>query len=203
MLTNTWFSSSHHRESYYLGRQLEAIEVQLLKQRPPLEFSRPPRSIQKHLKYWKTSELRSWVLYYSLPILRHSLPREYWHHYALLVCALHIFLGEELSQQDIDAAEQMLRDFCTLLPISMDNVAVQQMLTCYFILESMSESGGRCGPIQCFGYESKNGQIKRFIHNKFDVVKQLLFNVDVNVTLQQLMPILETNGDSTNIGLPS
>ncbi len=41
-----------------------------------------------------------------------------------------------------------------------------------------------------FGYESKNGHIKQFIHNKSNVVRQLLFNVDVSITLQHLYPVL-------------
>ena len=32
---------------------------------------------------------------------------------------------------------------------------------------------------------------KKFIHSKSDVVKQLLFNLDVNTTLQQLIPVME------------
>ena len=62
MLSNAWFNSSHHREPQYLGRHLATIDMQLLKQRPPLEFTRPPCSVQRHLKYWKASELKDWVL---------------------------------------------------------------------------------------------------------------------------------------------
>lgn len=40
-----------------------------------------------------------------------------------------------------------------------------------------------------FGYDSNNGHIKPFIH-KSDVVRQLLFNIDVSITLQHIYPIL-------------
>ncbi len=88
MLMNCWFASSHHREPQYLGHAADAIDVQLIKQRPPLEFSCPPRSIRKHLNYWKASELWNWLLYYSLPILLTHLPSLFWHHYAWLVCGI-------------------------------------------------------------------------------------------------------------------
>ena len=113
---NRWFSSKYHRQPHYIGRTTAAIDQQLLRQRPPLEFSRPPRSIQKHLSYWKASELRNWLLFYSLPLLINHLPPLYWHHYALLVCAIHILLSDRLHLAEIDAAEQMLWDFYTLLP---------------------------------------------------------------------------------------
>ncbi len=38
-----------------------------------------------------------------------------WHHYGLLVCAIHIMLGVRITQDEVDAAEQMLIDFCVLL----------------------------------------------------------------------------------------
>ena len=41
-----------------------------------------------------------------------------------------------------------------------------------------------------FRYENKNGNIK---HNRSDVVTQLLFNIDVSVTLQHLYPVLRTS----------
>ena len=61
-LLRTWFRSENHREAYYLGRSVRQIDDLLLKQRPPSDFSRPPRSIQRHLNYWKATELRSWLL---------------------------------------------------------------------------------------------------------------------------------------------
>ena len=83
-----WLAKSY-KEPYYLGRKSADIDSELLKQTPPHEFNRPPappRSIQKHLEYWKASELRTWLLYYSLPLLIDYLPP---HHYGLLVCAIH------------------------------------------------------------------------------------------------------------------
>ena len=51
-LMNSWFNSNQHCQPYYIGHEVNEIDVQLLKQHPPHEFSRPPRSIKMHLKYW-------------------------------------------------------------------------------------------------------------------------------------------------------
>jgi len=116
LLLTRWFDSSYHTQLFYLGCQINAVDAKLLKQQPPSKLSRHPRLIQNHLKYWKASELRSWLLFYSLSILLDHLPSLYWHHYALLVSAMHILLGNSITPSFIDAAEQMLFDFCLLIP---------------------------------------------------------------------------------------
>ena len=191
MFMNHWFTSSYHREPQYIGRATDSIDEQFLKQHPPLEFSRPPRSIQKHLSYWKASELRNWLLYFSLPLLVNHLPPLYWHHCALLVCTVHVLLKDKLHNAEVDAAEQMLWDFYTLLP----GLYGEKCCTANaHLLSHLAKYVRLWGPLwthSSFGYENKNGHIKHFIHNKSDVVKQLLFNLDVNLTLQQLYPNLE------------
>jgi len=92
MLLTRWFDSSYHRHPYYLGKQVTSIDLKLLKQHPPSEFSRPPRSIQNHLKYWKASELRSWLLFYSLPLLLDHLPSTYWHNYCLATSLFNAYI---------------------------------------------------------------------------------------------------------------
>ena len=69
LLMKCWFSSSHHREPQYIGCRTSEIDAQLMRQRPPSEFTRPPRSIKKHLSYWKASSTPS--LCFSL-IFHHS-----------------------------------------------------------------------------------------------------------------------------------
>ena len=115
-LLHAWFNSENHRQPFYLGRCILQTDKVLLKQTPLSEFSRPPRSMKKHLQYWKASELCSWLLYYSLPLLINFVPPLYWHHFALLVCAMHILLKDSISTSQVDAAELMLQDFAALLP---------------------------------------------------------------------------------------
>lgn len=197
MLLNCLFDSSHHRQPYYVGCNSCEIDAELVRQRPPSEFSRPPRTIRKHFHYWKASELRSWMLYYSLPLLLYRLPPMFWHHYALLVCAMHTLLQDQLTPAEIDAAEQMLHDFYVLLPELYGN----RCCTANAHLSHLSKYVRLWGPLwthSSFGYENKNGHIKNFIHNHSDIVQQLLFNVDVNVTLQLLYPLLAANeGEDT------
>lgn len=105
MLLHYWTDSSNHSKPYYIGQQVVEVDIELMKQHPPSEFSRAPRSIQMHLKYWKASEFRYWFLFYSLPVLLGKLPSLYWHHYNLFVCSLHILLKAKIHLFEIDATE--------------------------------------------------------------------------------------------------
>ena len=122
-LLKAWFEPRFHSQPFSVRRSLNSVDRMFMNQRPPHEFSRPPRSIKSHLAYWKASEFRSWILFYSLPLL-HVLPPLYFHHFALLVCAIHILLQKQLSQIQCHAAEEMLIDFHHLFP-ELDCLVVQ------------------------------------------------------------------------------
>lgn len=57
------------------------------------------------------SELKAWLLYYSLPILVKVLPEKYVVHFALLVEGIHILLSDDISPTDLDVAETILDKF--------------------------------------------------------------------------------------------
>lgn len=185
-LLKAWFESKNHNSPFYVGRQVKKIDIELLKQRPPNEFSRPPRSISKHVKFWKASELRNWLLYYSLPLLLDFLPSLYWHHFALLVCAMHILLSESITHAQIEAAEQMLNTFHRFLP---ELYGESSCTANAHLLSHLTKYVKLWGPLwthSAFGFENKNGKLKHLFHGKSDIVHQLLFNVDVCYTLQQV-----------------
>ena len=197
-LLHAWFKSQNHREAFYFGRSMKQINL-LPKQRPPSEFSRPPRSIQGDLSYWKASELRNWLLFYSLPLLLGCLPPLYLHHYALLVCALHVLLKESNCNSQIDAAEAMLSDFVTLLPElygEMSCTANSHMLT---HLPKYVRLWGPLWTHSAFGFESKNGHLKHLYHSRADIVDQLVFNIDVQQTLQLLHPELQQKASTETL----
>ena len=67
-----------------------------------------------------------------------------------------------------------------------------------------------------FGFESKNGHLKHLFHSHSNIVDQLVFNVDLQLTLQLLHPILlqkespetldylmTTNGSAPRRGMPA
>jgi len=197
MLLKRWFDSSFHSFPFYLGCHLASIDVDLLKQRPPMEFSRAPRSL-KHFKYYKAPELRSWLLFYSLPLLLNRLPSLYWHHYALLVCAMHILLSDNIDHSQVHAAEKMITDFQELLPELYEETSCTHNA---HLLSHLPKFVCLWGPLwthSTFDFESKHNQLKHLFHGKHHIIQQLLFNVDIDITLQLLFPrLLRTETDNT------
>ena len=52
------------------------------------------------------SEFRSWLLYYSLPVLHGILPDPYFTHYLLLVAAMHLLLSDVITDVMLHKAQQ-------------------------------------------------------------------------------------------------
>ncbi len=149
----------------------------MMKQTPPSEFSRPPRSIQRNMKYWKASELRSWLLYYSLPLVLDFLPSLYIHHYGLLVCTMHILLQDCFTPNQIDAADLMLNDFIALLP---ELYGEKSCTANAHLLGHLPKYVNLWGPLwthSAFGFESYNGHLKYLFHSRSVIVDQLVSNL--------------------------
>lgn len=108
-LLSTSLDSKFHAHRFYLGAPstTKEIDKRLTRIKPPEEFRRSPRSITSY-KYWKASEFRAWLLYYSLPVLSDLLPADYIYHLSLLVSAMHLLLNDTISPADIDRAHSLL-----------------------------------------------------------------------------------------------
>lgn len=57
------------------------------------------------------SEHRSWLLYYSLPVLYSILPLPYFKHYSLLVGSVHILMSDHISLNDLEVSKRWLNTF--------------------------------------------------------------------------------------------
>lgn len=191
-LIERWFSASSHNHPCYIGRQVDYF---LLYQCPPHDFSRAPRSIEKHRKFWKASEHRNFLLYYSLPTI---LPPLYFHHYSLLVCAMHILLQSKLSEVQIKAAEVMLNDFYRLLPELYGDQSCTLNAHCLTHLVAYVRLWGPLWTHSLFSFESMNGHITSMIHSKRKVAEQLLFSIDVCQTIGSLADkLVEVENEAT------
>lgn len=84
-LLKLWLDTEFSCEDWYCGNLIGLVHEQLLSIKPPNNITRVPRSLEQHRKYWKASELRSWLFQYSLPYLTGILPDKYLNHYLLLV----------------------------------------------------------------------------------------------------------------------
>uniref|UniRef100_A0A1X7VJE6 DUF4218 domain-containing protein n=1 Tax=Amphimedon queenslandica TaxID=400682 RepID=A0A1X7VJE6_AMPQE len=95
---------------YSLRKHMSNINKLLSKFKPPNEVLRHPRSID-NMSFYKASEYRAWLLFYSLPILSNFLPIEYIHHFLLLVSSTHILLSDSIKTGDLELVDRKLLAF--------------------------------------------------------------------------------------------
>ena len=172
-LLKMWTDSRFHSQPYSIRSSV------FVKQRPPLEFSRPPRLIKTHLAFWKASEFRNWILFYSLPLLVRYFPPLYFHHYALLVCALHLLLQRKISPVMCNAAEEMLLDFYKLFP---ELYGASKCTMNVHSLKHLPYFVRLWGPLwthSAFSFESMNGALTSLVHSTRKTAEQLSFSVDI------------------------
>lgn len=62
LLLSLWFNTNFSKWHFNISSKVEDIDDRLRQISPTAEMKRLPRSIQDHLKYWKASELRSFLL---------------------------------------------------------------------------------------------------------------------------------------------
>jgi len=106
-----WLHSSRSNRPYYIGSRIEEIDLKLLSIKPPIEIRRLPRSLSTR-KYWKASEYRSFLLFYSFIMLQGVLPNRYLKHWLLLVNAATILIDSQITRNDLEYANTCLLKCC-------------------------------------------------------------------------------------------
>lgn len=174
-----WFNSKNHRSSFYLGRFAKQIDSKF---KPPAQFHRSPRSIN-NIRLWKAAEFRVWLLFYSVPVLRHFLPAEYLHHWCLLVFATHLLLSKNLPRVNIQVAEDSLRIFYKLIPDLCGDAACTANVHSLIYVTKFVKLWGPLWTHSLFGFENMNGHVRRLFHGSRQVLDQLVFYVTAGQSL--------------------
>jgi len=101
MLLTLWLNNSHSKQPWSLSSQIAKLDSRYLKMTPPACITRLPRSLASNFGHLKASELRTFLLFYSIPCLYGLLPEIYFQHYILLVswrqkseCSSQAFLSQ-------------------------------------------------------------------------------------------------------------
>ena len=173
-MVSYWFDSKYSRRSFSLKHKLKLVDRKLLSIKPPREFRRSPHSIANSVKFWKASEYRAWLLFYSLPIV---------HHYSLLVYAMHILLGSEISPDQLDIAEKLLKCFYHHMPDLYGTESCKMNTHSLIHLATFVRMWGPLWVYSCFGFENMNGYLKNMFHGTRQILGQLVFTVKAQQAL--------------------
>lgn len=107
-----WIDSSNHTQPWYIGTKVNVLNERLLTVKRPKELTPTPSSLDK-MKFWKASEFKSWLLYYSMITLNGILPTHHLNlnHWALLVYAVYTLLMTNIPRQVLEKTDVALHIF--------------------------------------------------------------------------------------------
>ncbi|CAG2218049.1 unnamed protein product [Mytilus edulis] len=177
LMLKLWFSPQLKNKVFSIHNHIADVDKKLQSIRPTLNITRLPRSIENDLKYWKANEYRSFLLYYSLPVLHGTLDNTRFNHFALLVNAIHILLKNGSTKNEIMRAESFLMEF---------NSYFEQLYDiCYMTLNvhqlvHLADSVKCLGPLythSCFSFEDKNGYLLKMIRGTQNIDNQIITGV--------------------------
>ncbi|XP_044169373.1 uncharacterized protein LOC114951105 isoform X2 [Acropora millepora] len=162
--------------------KMDKVSSELISIKPPSELTRRPRKL-KDIRDWKASEMKSFLLYYAIPLLYEILPKCYLDHLMLLVGGGHLLLRSSISYQDLNDAGGFLKLFVaqssTLYGDQFMTYNVHQLLH----LKSDVENLGPLWTHSCFFFEDLNGDFRDLFHGTQNINGQILQAVS---TLQKL-----------------
>ena len=173
MLLKLWFDTENSGEMWYCGTKVQIADSKLLQIRPPLNITRSPRSIQQHRSYWKASEYRAWLLFYSVPVMLNILPQDYLAHHMLLVEAIYLLLKDSIYPAELSKAELLIKHYCFKLQYYYGE---RYMSANVHHLLHLPQAVRNFGPLycySCFAYESLNGTLLKCIKGTQHVESQI------------------------------
>lgn len=174
LLLKLWLGDTYSKEPFSFRHLVGILDARLNEILPTLEIRRMQRSVSEHLKYWKASELRPFLLFYGAPTLYGILSEDYFQHYLLLVNAIYLLLKDSIIESDLSEAENLLFSFCSSFPaIYMPCFTTMNIHQLLHLVDDVRD----LGPLSthsCFHFEDKNGFILKFINGTQSIDRQIL-----------------------------
>ena len=156
MLLKLWFDSENSKELWYCGGQVKEADSKLLQIKPPSTITRVPH-------YWKASEYRTWLLFYSIPVMLNILPNQYLAHHMLLVESVFILLQHSISPAMIEKAENMIKHYCFKMEAYYSRRSMTANLHQLLHLPQCVNNNGPLYIYSCFPFEGMNGRLLNLI----------------------------------------
>ncbi|PIK38012.1 hypothetical protein BSL78_25146 [Apostichopus japonicus] len=195
-LLHLWFDTSHSKELFSLTKLLDNIDMRLTKIKPPHFISRIPRSIKDHLGYWKASEYRAWLFYYSLPALKGLMNDIFFEHYALLVEAVVILNSDSISVNDIKYCESLLIQFCYLFGTLYGDRYCLSVVHGLLHLPGVVRNLGPLWVYSCFAYEDINGKLLHMVQGTKKPHLQIANNLCSLLKVPELLQNVSVGADT-------
>lgn len=138
----------------------------------PDDFCRKPRDL-KEVDRWKATELRQFLLYTGLLLLRDILDETRYNHFLQLSLAMRILLKGNNNAQNIRCAGKLLNSFVDQIPALYDSKLLTYNFHCLTHLEADWFQFGTLENISAFRFENFLWHLKKQIKKGNHVVSQI------------------------------
>lgn len=176
-LSALWFDTTNSDSPWYIGKEIDEVNRRLVKIKPPVEITRQdyrtPRSLTER-KFWKASEWRAFLLFYSLPVLKGILPARFWNHLFLLVFGIYTIMQDTITSKSILIAELALKKFVIVFQ---GLYGKNNMTFNIHLLTHTAQSVRQWGPLwatSTFSFESNMGTLMKYFHGTQYVPSQIV-----------------------------
>lgn len=166
-------------------RKVDEIDDRLVNIRPPIFFTRLPRSLSEKA-FWKATEWKFWLLYYGMPCLEGILPSKYVEHFSLLSQSVFMLLKSKIEESEVFLAGEMLKKFVEGVPTLYNDAALTFNV---HQLVHLAKSVRMTGPMwvtSTFPFEGGNGDLLKLVSAAKGVPQQIAERCVMRESLQSL-----------------
>lgn len=188
-LMSIWFDAEYTNHPASMRLFIAAVNKLLTLIRPIESIPRRPRPLDDS-SYWKASELKAFLLIYSLPILKQFLPDVYFKHHILLVDAIRILNSSSISNQMLIKAEKMLKEYVKRYEVLYGKIHMTANIHLLLHLVDSVRAFGPCFTTSCFQFEDLNGTLKSFVHGSKNPELQIYSSTSMLLSLTKLKDVV-------------
>ena len=197
-----WCNPEYEGEPWHLDTaKRRALNDKLEAILPPVEVTRPSRSLDD-IALWKASEIKTFLLYYSLPCLKDLLPNRYLRHWFLLVYSMTIYLREKIDREDFLKAQNAILKFVDNIKVLYPNCRSLYTFNTHLLLhfpKSVENFGGLWSS-STSPFEHFNGVLTRLIKGTQCVPMQVCRSFMRLRRISQLSSVVFSQENSSDVG---
>ncbi|XP_034254581.1 uncharacterized protein LOC117653190 [Thrips palmi] len=182
---NLWFSKKYSGKHFNVHARFAEIDERLLSITPTDNVSRGPRSLSERADY-RGHEWFSWVVFYSIPVLKNIVSNRVLNHWSLLVLGIVLLMQNSVSKVDKVHAERFLRRFNA----EIDSLYGAEHVTfSTHLLTHLARSVynfGQPWTHSAFLFENFIGLLKAAIHGSNGIAHQIAKFIQLKIALKTM-----------------
>lgn len=129
-LLELWLDPKYRYKAFSLSQYKDVIDGRINELEPPSFIKRMPRSVSQHLAHLKAGELKTWLFFYSVPIVESLMQPEYFCHYLQLVLGLFYLNQSSITPEEIKLSKELLAAFVSKFQVLYDPKFMSYNLHC-------------------------------------------------------------------------